>query len=126
MQPLLNDIADLILDALHRAVEPKVRQKGYVRFFSQPESINENEQTIRFRCSTNSVDRYSEIVDPDAFKKWLPVFDQNPIMMAGHVYVSPDGKPTSIGNWRDLRIPDDGLEATAWFMKNDDLAEPYW
>jgi len=127
MPPTVNPV-DLILDPAKRGVEPRSGQIGYVRMFGEPSSIDHDKRTMRFTCSTKNLDRYSEIVDPQAFKKWLPTFMANPVMMAGHVYIAPDGKPTTIGRWLELEITDDGLTGVAQFMGKDSsgLAESYW
>lgn len=120
-------LADLILDPTQRSVEPRPGQIGYVRMFFVPGSLDEANRTMRFTFSHKSVDRYGEMVDPEAFRKWLPTYQMNPIVMAGHVYVSPDGAPTSVGNVIDIAIIDDGLEGTIKFMvATDALAESYW
>ena len=72
--------------------------------------------------STPNVDRYEEIVEPQAFRKWLPTFMKNPIMVAVHTYIAPNGEPTIIGKWLELRITEEGLLGTAQFAKTE-LAE---
>lgn len=58
--------------------------------------------------------------------KWLPTFMQNPVFVAGHLYLAPDGKSTVIGRWLDLQITQDGLEGTAKFLADDELGDNYW
>ena len=126
MDPLKSKIEELILDPAQRAATPHAGQIGYVRAFAQPESIDTENRRIRFVCSTRNIDRYGEIVEPEAFRASLDTFRANPVFMAGHVYVAPSGKPTSIGHWPEIGITSDGLEGVAEFMADDELAEDYW
>jgi len=122
----LTRLDELILDPTRRAIEPRAGQLGYTRMFVQPGSIDEANRTIRFNCSTMEIDRYGELIEPAAFGACLPAFLANPVFMAGHVHIAPDGNPTTIGTWSDLDITDTGLDGTARFMDGDDLAERYW
>jgi len=117
---------ELILDPLTREVEPKQGDLGHVRMFAVPGSVDESKRTMRFVCSTRTIDRYGEIVEPKAFKPWLDTFMLNPVMCAGHVFVAPDGKPTTIGEWLSLDITGETLEGVVQFMDEDGLAELYW
>jgi len=118
--------ADVILDPAHRDQEPRAGQIGITRAFAQPNSLDEDNRTLRFRCSSSNVDRYGEIVAAEAFKGSLETFRANPILVAGHVYVAPDGEPTTIGTWPQIEAIADGLAGTAQFMDDDELAEKYW
>jgi len=126
MNTLQQQIADAILDVEQRTQEPRQGQKGFVRAFVQPGSIDEERRTMRFVCSTKDLDRYGEIVEPQAFEKWLPTFLENPLFLAGHKHIGEGGEPTSIGQWLDLQVTDQGLEGTAQFLDGDELAEQYW
>ena len=48
--------------------------------------------------STDEVDRYQEIVTPDAFKESLGAFIANPVVLACHHHSFPTGEPPVIGN----------------------------
>lgn len=111
------------LDPRTREVEPSKGDLGAVGMAVK--AINEQERSIEFVCSTGNVDRYEEIIDPSAFKELLPVFETNPVFLAGHQHSSFTGEPTVIGHWRDLKITSDGLVGKAHFA-NTPLAETYW
>jgi len=70
----------LFLDPAQRGVEPSEGQIGHVRMFRR--SVSEAARTIEFVCSTGTVDRYGEIVEPDAFRGSLADFMRNPAMRA--------------------------------------------
>jgi HK97 family phage prohead protease len=126
MDTLAKQIADTILDVEQRDQQPQPGQKGFVRAFVQPSTIDEERRTMRFVCSTKDLDRYGEIVEPSAFEKWLPTFMENPLFLAGHLHIGNNGEPTSIGQWVDLQVTSEGLEGTAQFLDGDELAEQYW
>lgn len=123
---LTQQIEQLLLDPTEKTAEPAAGSVGQFRAFAVSKSIDEQARTIRFICSTRNVDRYGEIVEPSAFSDWLQTFESNPVFVAGHTYIAPDGSPTVIGYWSDLQVTENGLEATAHFLDGDDLAEKYW
>jgi HK97 family phage prohead protease len=114
-----------LLDPHNRSQPAESGSFGEARLFSVGESINQEQRTIRFVCSSDQVDRYGEIIEPDAYRAILPQFMLNPVFMAGHIYVGPAGEPTCIGYWRDLKVTKTGLEGTAWFNETQ-LGEAYW
>jgi len=116
------------LDPTIRTTEPAAGDIGHNRMFLQPGSIDEDNRTARFVCSSGEVDRYGEIVEPQAFARWLPVFMQNPVLLAGHAHIGPAGEPTTIGHWIDLEVTEQGLVGTAQFLADDPsgLADAYW
>lgn len=89
--------------------------------------IDTDARTVEAIVSTADVDRYQEIVEPKAFKKWLKHFQANPVMLAAHDHSAwSTGDPTTIGRWKDIQVTDKGLLATCEFMPDDELAEKYW
>ena len=124
--PGIAELIEQFLDPGCKTVEPKVGQRGVVRVFADPSSIDEDKRRIRFRCSTGTIDRYGEIVEPAAFKDSLELFLTNPVFLAGHTHVGPAGEATVIGTWDELKVTESGLEGWAKFMTDDVLAESYW
>jgi len=114
------------LNPLAKSVEPSQGDRGAARAFAQPDSIDENERTIRFVCSTNDIDRFGEVIEPAAFRRALDRFERNPVLLAGHMHVGVSGEPTTIGQWQALELSQNQLRGTAKFMTNDELAERYW
>jgi|GEM_PF-1926330 len=117
-------LIDLFLDASHRDVEPRQGQIGHAQM--QLKSVDEASRQIHFLCSTGQVDRYGEVVDPDALKAAIPGFMLNPVFVAGHQYSAPGGEPTVIGHWNKLWVSGDGLEGIAQFDDEDPLSLRYW
>lgn len=122
---ILKRIDDLLLDPDQRHVEPRVGQVGHCRMFRQLESIDRNARTIDFVCSTGTVDRYGEIVEPMAFAESLDAFMLNPVFPAGHAYEFNDGRSPTVGHWKSMKATKQGLIGKAWF-KPRGLGEECW
>lgn len=115
---------DRVLDWNQRHVEPKGGELGFCRMARK--SIDEDKRQVHFLCSSGSVDRYGEIVEPSAYAGSIESFMLNPVFAAGHIYVGHNGEPTIIGEWVKLWISKDGLEGIAEFDDEDPLAQRYW
>lgn len=75
-------------------------------------SIDEDNKSIRFRISDNSLDRYGEVVDQDSWD--LKNFLKNPIGLWNHK--SYDVQPEDVlGQWSDIVTEKDGTYATLTF-----------
>ena len=119
---------DAILDPARRTAEPEVGALGTTRMFTGPvasKSINAEARTIDFTCSTGTIDRYGEIVEPEAFRRSLPQFMQNPAFPFGHSYDASSGHLPTVGYWKSLAIRNNSLVGTAWF-KPRGLGEECW
>lgn len=112
-----------MLDPSQRDREPKAGDVGFSTFAIR--AVDVDARTVTAVVSTPDIDRYEEIVEPKAFKKWLKTFMGNPVFCAGHQYVGRAGEPTVIGHWTELRVTDEGLVGTAQFA-NSELGEQYW
>ncbi|WP_407107249.1 HK97 family phage prohead protease [Rhodococcus aetherivorans] len=79
-------------------------------FNTKPKSVDEENKTVRFRISDDSVDRYGERVEQSSwnFKNFL----KNPILLWGH---NPYDAENVLGTVSDLSVEDDGTYATAHF-----------
>jgi HK97 family phage prohead protease len=124
LNQLYIDAALKLLDPTHRDLAPEVGARGYTAF--EIKSIDEAARTVTAFVSTPNPDRYEEIVLPEAFAKWLPMFLRNPVLCAGHQYIGPAGEPTVIGHWLDIQITAKGPIGTCQFMSDDPLAEKWW
>lgn len=124
MKTPLENLCAMLLDPAHRDVEPRQGQIGHASM--QLKAVDENARQVRFLCSTGQIDRYGEIVDPQALEAAIPGFMRNPVFVAGHVYTTPDGAPTVIGHWVKLWISSEGLEGIAQIDDEDPLAMRYW
>lgn len=113
-----------MLDWQQRTVEPNEGDFGIARMTQR--SIDEDKRQIHFICSTGDIDRYGEIVEPEAYRSSIDAFMRNPIFAAGHVYIGQSGEPTVIGHWVKVWISERGLEGIAQFDDEDELAKRYW
>lgn len=119
----LDDLIRKLLDPTQRHLEPAAGAIGHTRMFMR--AVNETERTIEFICSTGSIDRYGEIVEPTAFAESLSTFMRNPAFPASHTYHLPTGQSPTLGHWKSMRVTPDGLVGVAWF-KPRGLGEEYW
>ena len=126
MNDLYVDDGRRILNPYRLDLEPEKGSRGYSRIPIDMKGIDKVARLIPAMMSTPNVDRYGEIVEPNAYSKWLPQFMDNPVVMANHVYAGPNGEPTSIGSWQDLAISDKGLSGKAKIMTDDPLADAWW
>lgn len=85
-------------------------------FNTKPKSIDEENKTVRFRISDESIDRYGEKVEQSSwnFKNFL----KNPVLLWGH---DPSEAENVLGTVSDLSIEKDGTYATAHF--DEDINE---
>jgi HK97 family phage prohead protease len=113
-----------VLNPHRRDLPPEHGSRGFTPFCVR--GIDPVSRTVEAVVSTPNLDRYDEVVEPEAFRRWLPNFMRNPILCAGHQYIGPAGEPTVIGHWTNLDITAEGLIGRAQFMTDDELAEKWW
>jgi HK97 family phage prohead protease len=116
-----------LLNPYARDLEPAEGDTAFVSGYVVDKGVDPSTRTVSGMTSTRSIDRYEEIIEPKAFEPWLGAFLANPQFLAGHRMGGMNGEPTSIGQWSDLRIVEDGLWGRATFMDpGDPLADAYW
>lgn len=120
-----HQITATLLDPQHRDLESVAGAIGHTRMFSNAKAINEAERTIDFICSSATIDRYGEIVEPAAFAESLPAFMQNPVFPFGHHYDAAGDHLPTVGHWRSMRVVGDQLIGTAYFKRRG-LGEQCW
>jgi len=81
--------------------------------------VDTEQRSVDAVMSTDTVDRYGEVVDPKAFRDLLPRFMENPVLLADHDHTK------QIGHWRNVRVTSRGLEGTAIFADTE-KAEEHW
>ena len=119
------DIATRLLNPFARELMPTVGDRGITE--ARVTSVNAEKRQVSGILSTPTIDRYGEIVLPEAFKDSLPRFMQNPKFLGGHQSNTFDGSPTSIGHWIDMKVTNDALIGTAQFLPaGDELADKWW
>jgi len=86
----------------------------------------ENLYLVHATLSTNVVDRYDEIVEPDAFKETIGAFIDNPVVLPAHQHRLSDGTPPVIGNvlTDTIRFYPDHVDADILF-DDDELGKQY-
>lgn len=100
---------------------------GYV--FQDSKGVDEAQRRVSGLTSTQTIDRYEEIIEAAAFTPWLKTFMENPQFLASHRMAGFDSAaPTSLGHWVDLSVERGiGLRGTAQFLEpGDELADKYW
>jgi len=89
-------------------------------------SIDQKNRRITAWASAATVDRDGERIKPEAFKKWLPVFMENPVVLAAHQHRLDDGCSPVVANvvkaWPDKKA----LWVIIEFHDITGLAEEYW
>jgi len=122
------DQAAKLLDPRSRELEPAKGDSACS--IGRVKGVNESDRTVEAVVSAPTVDRYEEIVVPSAFKKWLPLFMENPVLCAGHQYVGIDaGEPTVIGSWKSMEVVGDdetGSLVGVCQFADTPLAQRYW
>lgn len=89
-------------------------------------SIDEKNRRITADASTNDIDRYDEIVEPESIRENLLVFMKNPVVLAAHHHKLADGTSPVVGNVVSAKIIPTGLEVIIEFHTITKLAEEYW
>ncbi len=89
-------------------------------------SIDEKSRRITAIASTGDIDRYDEVILPEAFRESLPVFMKNPVVLASHQNKLSDGTSPVVANIVSAAITQSGLEVIIEFHTVTKLAEEYW
>ncbi|MBN2375720.1 MAG: HK97 family phage prohead protease [Sedimentisphaerales bacterium] len=97
------------------------------KFFTgiEVKSVDVEKRQITGLASTGALDRTGEIVLPSAFKKTLPEFMKNPVVLAAHLSELPGGHSPVVGKVVKAWIDSKGLNITVEFAKTE-LGEEYW
>lgn len=80
-----------------------------------PVIADDDERIIEGWASTDALDRYNEITDPQAFKKTLKTYMKNPVLFFGH-----ESWKLPIGKVLKAQIKDDGLWVRAKISEGAD------
>lgn len=70
--------------------------------------IDKPNRWITALASAGTLDRDGEIIEPEAFRKWLPVYMKNPIVLTSHMHRLQAGNSSVVGNVVDARIDKKG------------------
>ena len=90
-------------------------------------SVDAKNRRITALASTGSVDRYDEIILPEAFQESLKEYvAKNNIVLCSHQHKLETGHSPVVANVIEARITTDGLEVVIEFHDITELAEEYW
>jgi len=89
-------------------------------------SIDAKNRRITALASTANVDRDGDIIEPEAFREWLPVYMKNPVVLTTHQHRLETGQSSVIANVVDWGIDKNGLTVVIEFHDITGLAEEYW
>lgn len=89
-------------------------------------SIDVKNRRITALASTANVDRDGDIIEPEAFRKWMPVYMKNPVVLTTHQHRLETGQSSVIANVIDTKIDKNGLTVVIEFHDITGLAEEYW
>lgn len=96
-------------------------------FFANVKKIDEDKRTIDVVASTSDKDRDGDIIQPNAFKKSLRSFKDNPVILACHQHRLSSGSSPVIGSAipETIEITDKDFRFTMRFAETD-LGKEYW
>lgn len=89
-------------------------------------SIDTANYRISAVASTDSIDRDGDIILPTAFKKSLPGYMKNPILLAAHQHRLADGHSPVVGSVVDARIAGREFHVVVEFEPDTELGKEYW
>lgn len=93
-------------------------------FIGKIKSVDEEKKTVEVIVSDGTIDRYGEVILPEAFSKRLGSYKKgNPVLLSSHNY----GKLTNIiGKATNIKVTDEGLLAKFLYFAGDGNEEADW
>jgi HK97 family phage prohead protease len=88
-------------------------------------SIDESKRQIEAIVSTADLDRYDEIIEPEAFRETLSVYLSNPIVISSHQNRLDTGHSSVVGQVIKAWIDAKGLHVIIWFAETK-LGDEFW
>ena len=88
-------------------------------------SIDEAKRQIEAVVSDASLDRYDEVILPEAFRELLDVYLKNPIVISAHQHRLETGHSSVVGQTVKAWIDKDGLHVIIWFAETE-LGNEFW
>ncbi|MHC4460919.1 MAG: HK97 family phage prohead protease [Planctomycetota bacterium] len=89
-------------------------------------AIDQGKRQITALASAATLDRYDEIILPEAFRELLPVYMKNPIVITSHQHRLQTGHSSVVGRTAKASVISEGLLVTIEFAQGTELAEEYW
>jgi HK97 family phage prohead protease len=97
---------------------------GYSGLFVK--SIDTEKRQITAYASTGTLDRYGDIVEPEAFRETMPQYMKNPVVLSAHQHKLDEGHSPVVGNVIKWWIDKIGLGIIVEFARGTKLADEYW
>ncbi|MDD5064294.1 MAG: HK97 family phage prohead protease [Phycisphaerae bacterium] len=88
-------------------------------------SIDEAKRQIEAVVSTADLDRYDEIIEPEAFRETLGIYLKNPIVISSHQNRLDTGHSSVVGQVIKAWINAKGLHVIIWFAETE-LGNEFW
>jgi HK97 family phage prohead protease len=88
-------------------------------------SIDESKRQIEAVVSTADLDRYDEIIEPEAFRETLDIYLKNPIVISSHQNRLDTGHSSVVGQVIKAWIDTKGLHVIIWFAETE-LGNEFW
>ncbi len=101
----------------------KATQKIIKIFVAEVKEIDETNHRIRATVSTNKVDRYGDIVEPEAFRKRLKFYKAHPVLLSSHDYYD---LRKQIGETTKINITDEGFDVEIEYYVGKGNPEADW
>jgi len=89
-------------------------------------SVDLKNRRITALASTGRIDRYEEIILPEAFRESLPIYMSNSVVLAAHQHKLETGQSPVVANIIKADITTEGLLVIIEFHNITGLAEEYW
>ncbi len=86
-------------------------------------SVDESKKTVVAVVSTKKTDRDGDVIPPDSFKKRIKTYRDHPVFLSSHQYRSLQSQ---IGEALNVKITEDGLEATFQYYVGQGNPEADW
>jgi len=88
-------------------------------------SIDESKRQIEAVVSTADLDRYDEIILPEAFRELLDAYLKNPVVISSHQHRLDTGHSSVVGQVIKAWLDQVGLHVVIWFAETE-LGNEFW
>lgn len=108
-----------------------IRHKGPGEGFLESQSlfvksIDTERRQITALASSPSIDRHDEVILPEAFREFLPVYMKNPVVITTHQHRLQTGSSSVVGNVVKAWLDKKGFWVVIEFVKGTALGDEYW
>ena len=89
-------------------------------------SIDTERRQITALASSPSIDRHDEVILPEAFREFLPVYMENPVVITTHQHRLQTGSSSVVANVVKAWLDKKGFWVVIEFVKGTALGDEYW